>query len=319
MRLRGRSTRLGGGSDDPRGHGAAAAEMKCLVLGATGMLGSAIVVRGQQRGYEVIAGGRSGPAVTLDVRDREALSAALARERPDVLINSVALVDLAKCEASLDLAYAVNARAVALMAQECAEHGARLVHISTDHYFTGDGAAKHDELARVRLVNEYARTKFAGEAFALTRPDALVLRTNVTGFRGRRGVPTFIEWALGAIEGEEQMTLFDDFYTSTMASTDFADAMFDLLGIGANGLVNLASSEVASKREFLLALAEQMGRKLKEPVSGSVRGLTPRRAESLGLDVACAERLLGRDLPDLAASITALLADRPRASRGHGS
>jgi dTDP-4-dehydrorhamnose reductase len=281
--------------------------MKCLVLGATGMLGSALVVRGRQRGDDVIAAGRSGPDLTVDVQDPGAIRAAVARTRPELVINGVAIVDLAGCEAHAELAYAVNARPAAVLTDLCREFDTRLVQISTDHYFTGDRSAKHDEHAPVRLVNEYARTKFAGEAFALTRPDALVLRTNVTGFRGH-GSPTFVEWAIGAIAAAERLTLFDDFYTSTMASTDFADAMFDLIDIEATGLINLASSQVASKREFLLALAEQLGCSLNEPASESVTGLKPPRAESLGLDVGRAEELLGRQLPDLTGTIATLLA-----------
>ncbi len=58
------------------------------------------------------------------------------------------------------------------------------MQISTDHYFCGQGDLKHDESAPVTLLNEYARTKYAGEAFALTNPEACVIRTNVVGFRG---------------------------------------------------------------------------------------------------------------------------------------
>lgn len=288
--------------------------MTCLVLGATGMLGQALVAEGRARGLDVVAAGRSGPELRVDAFDETQLRAALAEVAPAVVINSAALVDLRACEEHPDVAYAVNARAVAILAEECRSSGARLVQVSTDHYFTGDGSARHDEAAAVRLVNEYARTKFAGEAFARTCPSALVVRTNVTGFRGRPGAPTFIEWALGAIESGEAMTLFDDFHTSTMSSVDLAAAIFDLVEREATGLLNVASSQVASKHEFVLALAAALGRQGVNATGGSVSGLRPRRAESLGLDVERAERLLGRPLPDLPGTLQALLAARPAAS-----
>jgi dTDP-4-dehydrorhamnose reductase len=290
--------------------------MRFLVLGATGMLGSALVAGGRARGHEVVGAGRSGPDLAVDVTDPAALTAAVADSHADVVVNTVALVSLAGCEDNPALAYAVNARPPALLAEATSHAGSRLVQISTDHFWTGDGSALHAEDAPVRLVNEYARTKFAGEAFALTLPGALVLRTNITGFRGRTGAPTFAEWALGAIEADEALTLFDDFYTSTMACSDFSEAMLDLLDLGARGVVNLASSQVSTKQEFLTALADATGHPLAGATTASVRGLSPARGESLGLDVSHAERLLGRKLPDLAATISTLLADRAQLGFG---
>lgn len=275
------------------------------------MLGQAIVSEAHGRRMDVCGAGRSGPDITVDVRDGLALDDALARVRPDVVINSVAIVDLGRCEAEPALAYAVNARTVALLAESCRRHSARLVHISTDHYYVGDGNAPHDELAPVHLVNEYARTKFAGEAFALTLPRSLVIRTNVTGFRGRPDSPTFIEWAIAAIGSGEPLTLFDDFYTSTMAAHDCAGAVFDAVEAEATGVLNVASSEVSSKLAFVTALAEEMGHPLNEPLTGTVRGLLPRRAESLGLDVSRAESILGRPMPDLRATVGVLAVNRP--------
>jgi dTDP-4-dehydrorhamnose reductase len=284
---------------------------RLLLLGASGMLGQAIAAEGARRGVEVVGAARSGTDVELDVRDEAALARVLTDLQPGVVVNSAAIVDLGGCESDPGAAYEVNARPAALLARDLPA-GTRLVQISTDHYWTGDGALAHGEDARVVLLNEYARTKFAGEAFALAREGALVVRTNVTGLRGDPARPTFAEWAIGAIEGGEPMTLFDDFHSSTMATTDLALALFDLLDRGADGLVNVASSEVASKKTFIEALAEALQIALVDPSTGSVRGLAPPRAESLGMDVSHAERLLGRPLPDLAATVRRLVDEHRR-------
>ena len=279
---------------------------KLLLVGATGMLGRACAREAANRGMQVVGTARSGADLDLDVADAAALARALAEVGADLVVNCAAIVDLGRCESDPLAAYAVNARPAAVLAGALPAD-VRLVHVSTDHYWTGDGATAHAEDAPVVLLNEYARTKFAGEGFALTRPGALVVRTNITGLRGDPSRPTFVEWALGAIERGEPMTLFDDFHSSTMATTDFAEAMFDLVDRGADGLVNVASSEVSSKRVFIEALAEALQIPLVDPSAGSVRGLAPPRAESLGLDVADAERLLGRPLPGLAATVGRLV------------
>jgi dTDP-4-dehydrorhamnose reductase len=278
------------------------------------MLGQALMSEASHRGIDARGASRSGPDITVDVQAPDELLAALGRTRPDVVINSAALVDISTCESQPDLAYAVNARAVAVVSEVCLRESIRLVQVSTDHYFVGDGAAVHDEQAQVRLVNEYARSKFAGEAFALRLANALVIRTNITGFRDKPDKPTFVEWAIRAIQEGEQMTLFDDFYTSTMAVSDCATALFDLLDSDATGLFNVASAEVSSKLEFVSALAHALDRPLQDPTVGSVRGLRPQRAESLGLDVSRAESVLGRELPDLETTVHSLVAMRPLAA-----
>lgn len=148
------------------------------------------------------------------------------------------------------------------------------------------------------LVNEYARTKFAGEAFAARAPGALVVRTNIAGLRGWAGEPTFAEWAFDALTRRKPLELFYDFHTSTIDTTSFSTALFDLVEAGATGTINLAARTVTSKRDFMRRLAAALGITLDWDHGTSVRRLPTPRAESLGLDVSKAERVLGRLLPD---------------------
>lgn len=286
--------------------------MTLLVLGSTGMLGQALMAEAAARGQNAVGVARRGAERSCDLTDADALADLFAATSPTLVVNCAALTDLARCEADPAAAFAVNAHAVALLAERCRVHSARLVQVSTDHFFTGDGRAAHDEAAVPRLVNDYARSKFAGEAFALSLPDALVLRTNVTGPRGWEGKPTFAEWLIGAIERDEPLTLFDDYFTSTLDSRGFARACFALMDRKASGLLNLASSQIASKLEFATALASRMGRDLARARAGSVRSLAPRRAESAGLDVRKAETLLGCRLPGLADVVDALVTEKQK-------
>ncbi|MCH8862731.1 MAG: SDR family oxidoreductase [Proteobacteria bacterium] len=285
---------------------------KLLLIGATGMLGRALGAEAGRRGYGVTSLARSAAGITLDITDAAALESAIAREKPDLIINSAALVDLALCEADPEGANAVNAQAVGVMARQAAAIGAGFVQISSDHYFTGDGDALHDEEAKVTLVNAYGRSKFAGEGAALGNPDALVLRTNVTGFRGRAGQPTFIEWAIAALGAKESITAFSDYYTSTIDAATFAGIMFDLVGAGASGLLNVASRQTCSKEAFIRALARRMGIAEPQISPGSVEGLQPPRAESLGLDVSRAETIVTYEFPTLDEVVDSLVSEHER-------
>ena len=259
------------------------------------------------RGLSVAGLARHGAGHEIDATDPSALCGRLDAVRPDLVINAAAQTSLDACERDPGAAYVVNAGIVATLAEYCRTRRVGLVQISTDHYFTGDGGRLHDEACPVRLLNQYARSKYAGEAFAATCPGSLVVRTNLVGFRGWPGRPTFVEWALAALEAGDDMTLFDDFHTSSLDVESFSHALLDLVGRGASGLFNLAAREAASKSAFVLALARSLGLSADRCRIGSIKALAGApRAESLGLDVARAEAALGRVLPDTAAVIAAL-------------
>lgn len=286
---------------------------RLLILGASGMLGQALISECRRRGWEGIGiARRKHPLVDLplDLLDDAILARAIADTRPSVVINAAAQVNLVACEAEPGTAYRINARLPAVLATLADEHGFHLVQVSTDHFFSGDGAAPHAETARVHLLNEYARTKYAGEAFALNAPGAWVLRTNLVGFRDCAGQPTFVEWVLDSLTRCQPMTLFSDYYTSSISARLFADILFDALPGRPAGLYNLAGGEVASKLDFVEALARAAGLDTKACVAGSVAALPgARRAESLGLDVRRAEALLCRRMPGLSDTIAALITE----------
>lgn len=287
-----------------------------LILGASGMLGQALMRACRQRGIDAIGvARRAHPLVdmTFDSLDDAALTQAIVQTRPGVVINAAALVNLTACEADPGAAYRINARLPAQLANLSHEHGFHLVQISTDHFYAGDGAALHDETAPVHLLNEYARTKYAGEAFALTAPGAWVLRTNLVGFRGGQAQPaqpTFVEWALDGLTRRQPMTLFADYFTSSIAVQLFSDLLLDALPQRPSGLLNLASREAISKQTFIESLAQAAGLDASACSIGSVAALPgARRADSLGLDVRRAETLLGRAMPTLSDTIAVLMAE----------
>ena len=286
--------------------GEAASDCDLLVLGDTGMAGAALVEAGRSRGLRARGASRRGEE-PVDVADENALRALLERLQPRTVVNTVAIVSIPACERDPGLAWRVNARPAALIADWARSAGARVLHVSTDHFFSGDGRALHDEGAPVVLLNDYARTKYAAEGLALTHDNTLVLRTNILGLKSAGG-GSLIEWALGAIERDEAITLFDDQFVSSIDVWALAEAMLDLAEAPASGLLNIASREVFSKADLIGGLAQALGRPLTRARIGSVAEQGVRRADSLGLDVSRAEALLGRPLPTLARVIDTLAA-----------
>ncbi|MBL8689951.1 MAG: sugar nucleotide-binding protein [Rhodospirillaceae bacterium] len=272
---------------------------KILLLGATGLVGRALLRVAGARGIAIVGAARTGADIMVDVTRDEDLAAVIERSGCGLVVNATMSGGIEACHRDPGGTYLVDGRAVRILTELCRRRGMPFVHLSTDHFFTGDGAARHDESAPVVLVNDYAAGKYAGERFALTYPRSLVIRTNVAGHRGWAGRPTFAEWAVAALAGNQEITGFSDYHCSTIDSDSLAHAILDLTSGGASGLLNVGATEVASKYAFLDALARRLGLPDRCLVEGSVAGLVPRRAESLGLDVSKAEGLLGRRLPTL--------------------
>lgn len=271
--------------------------MRFLVLGATGMVGQAIAAEAGSRGHLVTAGARRGAPLLIDATDDSALRRAVDEVRPEVVVNCLSYGSVEACNENPGAAYRVNARVNGRLAELCRGVDATLVAIGTDHYFTGDGVKRHDESAEVRLVNDYALSKYAGEQLALAWPRSLAIRTNVTGFRGWADRPTFVEWAVSSLRSGVPAELFDDYHCSTIDAGSLARAVVELVERGARGLFNVASRDVVSKRQFVIGLAERLSLPSGHLRTGSVRALAVPRAESAGLDVGKAEAAIGRRLP----------------------
>ncbi len=276
-----------------------------MVLGGTGLAGRALMAEAKRRSLKAVTLARGGD-LAVDIRDEAALRSALEEAAPRTIINAAAIVSIPECERDPAAAWLVNARPAAILARHARETGARFVHISTDHFYCGDGRRRHAEDEPVRLINDYGRAKYAAEAFALTAPGALVLRTNFVGWPSATG-GSLAEWAMGVVEQDLAADLYDDQFVSCLDVWTFAACALDLASSKASGVMNLAAGEVFSKAEFVLALAKGLGRQLSKARLGSVGGQQTVRADSLGLDVSRAERMLGRPLPTLEAIIANLI------------
>lgn len=272
--------------------------MKIMLIGSTGLLGKSIISKFRKKNIEIVGIARKLSDINIDITSDILIEECFNEIKPDVVINSAAIVNLSYCEKNKLAAYLINARSVSKIAELCAEYKSYFIQISTDHYYVSDTMKKHKETDAITLVNEYARTKYLGECFASLYDNSLVVRTNIVGFKGNIEAPTFLEWVVNSMHTKKNMILFDDFYTSSIHVKQLVDIMLDLIKIRPTGLINIASSEVKNKKEFILDFAKKIQANDLNFEIGSVKNLTEiNRAESLGLDVKKVENILGYSMP----------------------
>jgi dTDP-4-dehydrorhamnose reductase len=273
---------------------------RLVILGATGLLGQPLLRYAQRLSMQAIGVARTNADINIDITETNELNRVLNDAKPDLIINAAALVNLELCEADPKNAYLINAAVVATLANFCRSRQTKLIQVSTDHYYESDHDKLHSENASVSLLNHYAKTKYAAEAFAQTLSNALTIRTNIIGFRGWLNRPTFVEWVIQSLINRERITLFADFYTSSIDADHCAHYIYQLIQNDAVGLINLGSRECVSKAKFIMALAKKLGLSIDNCELGFLpRNSIVSRADSLGLSVERIENILGCKMPTM--------------------
>ena len=301
---------------------------KIVVLGDSGLLGQALIQHwGNRPDFEVVGVSTSQSAKTsfwrplsgtyehwmYDVTEKESsLFKKLSSWSPDLLVNSIGLVNVSECETQRDRANLLNSEVPSRFAMWAARNKVRFFHISTDHVFDGRAERPYIEEDIPRPINAYAQTKLSGEQSVLdVLPDALVVRTNIVGFKDRPGHPTFAEWLCQALYNRENITLFDDYVNSMIHVHDLAVLLDECFDKSVSGIIHLTTTDALSKYDFGKNLASNVGADFSNVRKGHMRGsnMRPIRPCFLALDTQKAEKILGHNLPTSDNAIHKLSAD----------
>lgn len=241
---------------------AGTAPFRLLVVGARGQLGTDLVAAARAAGIPVLGVGSR----ELDVTDQEAVQrtlgyvAAGAAEagRRAVVINAAAYTAVDNAESDQDAAFAVNADGPANLAVTAERLGLRLIHLSTDYVFPGDGTEPYRPADPTGPRSTYGASKLAGEQRVLQAcPDALVVRTAwVWGATGGNFVKTIARLAAT----RPTLTVVDDQRGTPSYTVDLAAGLLELAGSTVPGRVlHLTNAGETTWFGFARAILEELG------------------------------------------------------------
>ena len=196
--------------------------MRILLTGKNGQVGSALMRTLAPLG-ELVAFDRAG----LNLAMRDEIVSVVSSVTPDVLVNAAAYTAVDQAESEPDVAHAINAAAVAVLAEEAKRAGALLVHYSTDYVFDGTKSTPYIEDDPPRPLNAYGLSKLAGEQAILAVGGAyLILRTSWV--YARQGKNFFLTVRRLLKEKKELRVVSDQFGAPTLAQA-LAQATADLI------------------------------------------------------------------------------------------
>ena len=239
--------------------------MNILVTGANGQLGSEMRVLAANSSnryiFSDIATIDGRDTTILDITDIEAVRCLCKDRTVDVIVNCAAYTNVDKAEDDYDMAYLLNAKAVANLATVATQCGALLVHISTDYVFNGTACTPYTEDTPVEPIGAYGRTKAEGEKAVLDSGCRyLIFRTAwLYSIYGNNFVKTMKRLTS---ERDTLKVVFDQIGSPTYAA-DLAEAIFYIIengkAAGNEGIYHFSNEGVCSWFDFSKAIARLCG------------------------------------------------------------
>jgi dTDP-4-dehydrorhamnose reductase len=218
--------------------------MRATIFGGTGMLGKALVRKWALAGDQIASLGSND----ADLRDSQQVLEAVQQTRPDWIVLAAAYTDVDGCETNRSLAFDVNSRGAMNVAEAAHRCRSRLLFISTDYVFDGEGSTPYETDAPRQPKSVYGQSKTEAEReIAQILPDACIVRTSWLYGTGGKCFPDTI-LKLAATRPEIQVV--EDQRGSPTYTEDLAWAIIELCRKDAKGVAHATNRGECSWFEF---------------------------------------------------------------------
>ena len=202
--------------------------VKLLITGASGQLGTDLVLSAQKSGHEIIATSHSD----LDITDKSQVDRVVGDANVDAIIHAAAWTAVDACESDPQKAMAVNRDGTANIVAAARESGARVIYISTDYVFDGTKPTPYIESDLPNPQSVYGASKLAGEQQLDLMTDQIVRISWVCGEHGANMVKTILRLAAT----NPTLTFVDDQIGSPTFTSDAAPMIIEMATAGLAGI-----------------------------------------------------------------------------------
>ena len=235
---------------------------KILVTGCNGQLGRAIRKEYAASDVEFINTDvvEGEGVVSLDITDVDAVLKLVRAEKPDVIINCAAHTNVDKCEEQWDLAYKTNAIGPRNLSIAATEADAKMIHVSTDYVFEGNGTRPYTEFDAPNPVSAYGKTKLEGENFVKEfAKKHFILRTAWLYGDGKN----FVKTMLALAENHDELNVVCDQVGTPTSAVELAKMIHYLEGTENYGTFHATCEGDTNWADFAEAIFKRAGKNVK--------------------------------------------------------
>lgn len=267
--------------------------MKVLVTGVTGQLGYDVARELEKRHIEYKGTGSR----EMDISDAEAVKRVITEYHPDAIIHCAAYTAVDKAEDDYGRAMDVNAKGTLAIAKAAKEIDAKMLYISTDYVFNGQGTEPFTVDAATAPLNVYGLTKLFGEqAVQMEMIKYFIVR--ISWVFGKNG-NNFIKTMLRLGQTHEELTVVSDQWGSPTYTADLAPLLCDMISMDAYGIYHATNEGITNWAEFAAYIMEQAHLSCKvRPIPSSDYPTRAVRPLNSRLDKSSLDKAGFRRLPD---------------------
>ena len=243
--------------------------MRILVTGVNGQLGFDICRELNQRGYTDVLGVDKDE---LDITNESKVRSFIKDYKPDVIMHNAAWTAVDLAEDMAEECEKVNVLGTRYLAEAAEEIGAKIVYISTDYVFDGNGD-KYFEVDDLKApLSVYGKTKYLGELEVQKCSKYFIVRISwVFGINGKN----FVKTMLNLSKTKHELNVVCDQIGSPTYTYDLSKLLCDMIETEKYGVYHATNENVCSWFEFAKAIFEIAGVEMKiNPVTTSEYGLT---------------------------------------------
>ena len=224
-----------------------------LITGILGQLGFDLAKELTKRGVEYIAPSLEELELTTEAGSKNFI----LDKKPDVVAHCAAYTAVDKAEAEAELAITVNGMGTRWVAEAAREVGAKMIYISTDYVFGGDGKIPYEVNDEKKPVNVYGRSKLLGEdaVNAIVEKHFIVRTSWVFGINGHNFIKTMLKLA----ETRDKVNVVNDQIGSPTYTVDLAKLLADMMATEKYGTYHATNEGFCSWAEFTREIFKQAG------------------------------------------------------------
>jgi len=231
--------------------------MKVLVTGSNGQLGYDVVKRLMLQNIECL-GVDIGD---FDIIDKDQVNKAVSNYMPDVVVHCAAYTAVDRAEDERELCHNINVIGTQNIADACKTVNAKMVYISTDYVFDGEGEKPFEVTDKPNPINYYGQTKYEGElAVQRTLQKYFIVRISwVFGINGNNFVKTMLK--LG--KERDEISVVADQIGSPTYTYDLAKLLVEMIKTDKYGIYHATNEGYCSWYEFSCEIFKQAGIDIK--------------------------------------------------------